>query len=88
MATTNGRFSPQELEDLREMERNGRWFGENLPDLSRRFPERFVAIHGDRVLASSATLDDLFSSLRRPGVPDLNQVLIRYVPDKDTIVIY
>ena len=88
MARGSRKFSPEELEDLREMESNGRWFDENLPALTKKYPERFVAVHRERVLAASRTLDGLFSTLRKPGVPRMNQVLVRYVPDKDTIVIY
>ena len=96
MVITNGagmargprKFSPEELEDLREMQRNGQWFNDNHTILQREYPNRLIAIHGGRVLAAAKKLDDLIVKLRKPDAPRLTQVLIRYVPDEDTIIIW
>ncbi len=96
MVTANGagmtrmrrKFSPEQLEDLKEMERNGKWFNENHSRLQLEYPNSLVAIHSDSVLAAAETLDELISRLRKVGAPRLTQVLIRYVPDEHTILIY
>jgi len=85
---TRKEFPPEVLEDFREMESNGRWFEENRDTLQREHPNRLVAVNRGSVIASSDSLDGLLSQLRAPGIPRLTQVLIRFVPDADTILIY
>jgi len=81
-------FSPEVLEDLAEMQRNGQWFDDNHTILQREYPNRFVAVHGGRVLASAETLDDLIAQLQKTDAPRLTSVMIRYVWDENTVVIY
>ena len=85
---TRKELPPEVLEDFREMESNGRWFEENRPLIQREHPDKLVAVHRDSVIASADSLDALMSKLRGPGTPRLTQVLIRFVPDADTIMIY
>jgi hypothetical protein len=80
-------FSAEILEDLDMMERNSSWFEEHHLDLQGRFPDMFIAVHGDAVLFSASTLDDLATKLRAPGLPRTNQVLVRFVASKDTVFI-
>jgi len=96
MVTENGagmksrriEFSPEVLEDFAEMQRNGLWYNENHAILQKEYPNRLVAVHNGRVLASAETLDGLIAQLRKANAPRLTQVLIRYVPDEKTILIY
>jgi hypothetical protein len=81
-------FPPEVLEDFREMDDNGRWFEENHDALQREHPNRLVAVHRRRVISSAESLDVLLSELRGNDMPRLTQVLIRFVPDGDTILIY
>jgi len=81
-------FSPEVLEDFAEMQRNGLWFNENHAILQREYPNKLVAIHDGSVLASAETLDCLIAQLQKAFAPHLTRVMISYVWDESTIVIY
>ena len=81
-------FSPEVLEDFAEMQRNGLWFNENHTILQREYPNKLVAIHNGSVLAAAETLDGLIAKLKKTDAPPLTRVLIRYLPDEKTILIY
>lgn len=80
-------FSAEVIEDLDMMERSSSWFEEHHLDLQGRYPDMFVAVHGDAVLFSAGTLDELATKLKASGLPRTNQILIRFVAGKDTVFI-
>lgn len=88
MKVTRKELPPEVLEDFREMESNGRWFEENRPLIQREHPDKLVAVHRGSVIASADSLEELIAGLKGPGAPRLTQVLIRFVPDADTIMIH
>jgi hypothetical protein len=59
----------RDLERLDQYTRNMQWLLENMSDLRRRYPDRYVAVcdAGERIL-DAATMDELMDKLTRSGL--------------------
>ncbi len=42
-----------------------RWVDEHMPELVRRYPDKWIAVHGGSVLAAGADLGDVAATAKR-----------------------
>lgn len=52
------------------------WWGSHYDELRQRFPDRFVAVRGDEVVADEPDLRDLYERLTRLGLDPREDVAI------------
>jgi len=56
------------------------YFDAHRDELSAKYPEQWVAIYRNRVIASAAQLDDLMSQLERNDLP-LGHIFVEYASE-------
>jgi hypothetical protein len=68
-----------EVERLLEYSRNEDWYLKNVASLRTQYPDRYVAVHRQRVVASAAEIEELQAAL----APEVERVAaVEFVSSK------
>jgi hypothetical protein len=81
------RVSKETVVDLREKQMNGSWLDKNFVAIRRDHPDMFVAVFRASMLDIAKTLDELMEKIRKRGIDRIDQVVIRYIPEEDVVII-
>ncbi len=75
------------FEDLREKQKNGRWLDENFHAIQTQHSDIFVAVFRASLFEMAKTLDELMEKIEKRGIERIDQIVIRYIPDEDVVII-
>jgi hypothetical protein len=73
--------------DLREKQKNGSWLDENFAAIRGEHPDMFVAVFRASMLDIAKTLDELMEKIHKRGIDRVDQIVIRYIPEEDVVII-
>jgi hypothetical protein len=77
----------EELELLTRFEKDSEWLFAKLEELREKFKNEFVAVENQEIIAHDKNLEKVIESLKNKGKnPSL--LLIRFIPEKGTIILY
>jgi hypothetical protein len=68
---------------LNETERGHKWFIKNGKELRRKYPNKFVAILNEEVIASSDKVEDLLRELKKKKLED---AIIEFIKPENVVV--
>lgn len=75
----------QAARETEAFSRSAQFFSSNHTSFVKKYPDKWVAVHGDDVLAAD-TLEALFGDLKRKDIPR-GQAVIRFVTPKKRLLI-
>jgi hypothetical protein len=73
------------IKKLNETERDYKWFIKNGKELRRKYPNKFVAILNEEVIASSDKVEDLLRELKKKKLED---AIIEFIEPENVIIVY
>ena len=85
MAGTQPIATPQDAA-LQETERDMKYYAARRAELLRQYPNLWVAIHSQRVVAAAPEIEQLFAELRSHGVA-AEEALIQRLTDEEEVLI-
>ncbi len=80
----NMQEAQKELEAFRK---DTRWFSEHYDELRERYPDHWIAIYNQDVVAASPNQDAMFAELKRKRV-SATKAYIKYLSTKDEVWIF
>ena len=66
---------------------NAEWFRENYEDLKKKYDNRWILIHNEKVVESASTFDDILKILRAQKY-DPNTVIVEYLQSKQIAMFF
>ena len=77
----------KELKFIEILNESIKFVEENFEELQKRYPNEFIAVRGNKVLAHAKNPKTLLKRLEKKG-EDLVNVLIEFIPERGVSVIY
>lgn len=74
------------VDALQAAESSHQWLNQHLPELREEYPNEYVAVKEDEVVAHAADADELHASLEEQGY-DMMHVVVKYIREKGSVVI-
>ncbi|MGB2729060.1 MAG: DUF5678 domain-containing protein [Halobacteriota archaeon] len=75
-----------ELETLKAIDRDGRWFGENYDRYKKIFEGKIIAVKDEKILSVGDDMQELSNEIEEKG-EDPRWVYVTTIPPKDVVFI-
>ncbi|MEK6889435.1 MAG: DUF5678 domain-containing protein [Nanoarchaeota archaeon] len=75
------------LQEFKILENGSSFITKNFAKLQIQYPNKFIAVENNSIIASNQKVEDLISSLNSMG-KELGKILIEYIPEKGIIILY
>ncbi len=69
---------------VREAASNKHWVSDHMPELRRKYLNKYVAVDKGHVIAVGASQDSIFKQLKKNGIRDFGVVIIELITDEGT----
>lgn len=66
---------------LSKIEEDNKWLQQHYNELQEKYPNRFVAIHNKKVVATAKEMDEIIKTVKKEGL-DPASMLIEPIPEK------
>lgn len=86
MACGQSLITPELLQKLEEARANSAWMNERLPELKKRYANRFIAIYRKKVIAAGPDHKALIESLKKDN-RDISAVMIEFLAGEDCYLV-
>ncbi len=63
---------------LEEFRRDIKWYHTHYPELRERYPDHWVAVYNEEVVAAALDMDAMYAELKRRHTP-INKAYIKYL---------
>jgi hypothetical protein len=86
MACGQSFVTPEILQRLEEARENESWMNEKLPELKKRYANRFIAIYKKKVIAAGPDFKALVETLKTEN-RDISAVMIEFMAGEDCYLV-
>ena len=76
-----------EMQLIKKMEKNDRAVRSNINELRKKYANQYIAVDNGKIISHDTSLENLRKLLEK-NEKDLQTVLIEYIPEKGTVVLY
>ena len=70
---------------VREAAKNKHWVSDNMPELRRKYLNKYIAVDKGQVIAAGGSQDSIFMQLKKNGIRDFGVVIIELITDEGTV---
>jgi len=70
---------------VREAAKNKHWVSDHMPELRRKYLNKYVAVDKGQVIAAGGSQDSIFMQLKKNGIRDFGVVIIELITDEGTV---
>jgi len=70
---------------VREAAKNKHWVSDHMPELRRKYLNKYVAVDKGQVIAAGGSQDSIFKQLKKNGIRDFGVVIIELITDEGTV---
>ncbi|MBU0685782.1 MAG: hypothetical protein KJ653_08055 [Candidatus Thermoplasmatota archaeon] len=70
---------------VREATNNKHWVSDHMPELRRKYLNKYIAVDKGQVIAVSGSQDSIFRQLKKNGIRDFGVVVIELITDEGTV---
>ena len=75
-----------EFQFLSKLDKDTKWLKKNYKEVQERYPNKFVAISNERILAADEDMEKVIEKTKEKGIKP-NLVLTEFIPDRHSILI-
>ena len=72
---------------LEEFRKDTQWYRDHYEELREQYPDHWLAVYKEELVAASPDMDEMFDNLKRKGVP-ATQAYITFLSTEDVIWIF
>ena len=69
-------------EEIKKFEENSRWFSRHYDELSRKYPDEYVAVYNCRIVDHDRDLDRLISRINRKYKDSSRVIAVEFVSSR------
>jgi precorrin-6B methylase 1 len=70
---------------VREAAKNKHWVSDHMPELRRKYLNKYVAVDKGKVVAVAGSQDSIFKQLKKNDIRDFGVVVIELITDEGTV---
>lgn len=70
---------------VREAAKNKHWVSDHMPELRRKYLDKYVAVDKGQVIAVGCSQDSIFKQLKKNGIRDFGVVIIELITDEGAV---
>jgi len=74
------------VNELTMFENDFLYFQQELKNLRKQYPNRFIAVHNGKIIGSEPSFDELKKELEKKEL-DVSKVVIEFVPEEETFMV-